>query len=191
MQAGAMDVTTTVAPATEPVSLVEAKRHLRVDGTADDAEITAKILQARAAVESFTRLRLITQTVQVTLDHFDARVVLPVWPVQEVLSVAYDDAAGVERTFADWRLVLSTKPRAVVPAYAASWPVTRDQPGAVRVTVRCGFGDDGAAVPQDLRAALLMRLSSLYDLRADAVVGATVQEMPLGARALMLPHVFY
>ena len=51
------------APAEEPVSLTEAKTHLRVDTSADDTYIARLITSARAHVEEAILHRpLITQT---------------------------------------------------------------------------------------------------------------------------------
>lgn len=62
----------TTAPSVEPVSLIEAKAHLRVDVTDDDGYISALIVAARQAAETITRRALITQSWAVTLDQFPA-----------------------------------------------------------------------------------------------------------------------
>ncbi|WP_096232267.1 head-tail connector protein [Thermoanaerobacterium sp. RBIITD] len=49
-------------PELEPVSLEEAKLHLRVDGTEEDALISALISTAREFCESFTGRSLALQT---------------------------------------------------------------------------------------------------------------------------------
>lgn len=60
------------APAAEPVSVAEAKLHLRVDGTADDVLIGALITAARQHAENDTRRALVTQTWMTVLDRFPA-----------------------------------------------------------------------------------------------------------------------
>ena len=59
------------APASEPVSLAEAKLFLRVEHDDDDDLIAALIAAARVQVEAQTRRALITQT---------WRLVRDVWP---------------------------------------------------------------------------------------------------------------
>lgn len=58
------------APAIEPVTLTQAKAHLRVDFADDDTLITTLIIVARQAVEEFLGRALITQTWQVFYDKF-------------------------------------------------------------------------------------------------------------------------
>ncbi len=55
-----MRATLTVPPAGEPLTLAEAKLHLRVDLSDDDALITALISAAREQAEFLTGQRLIT-----------------------------------------------------------------------------------------------------------------------------------
>jgi uncharacterized phiE125 gp8 family phage protein len=52
----------TEAPTAEPISLTEAKLHLRIDTTADDALVTALIMAARQIVEDWTGLALVKQS---------------------------------------------------------------------------------------------------------------------------------
>lgn len=58
----AVGIRQTVAPAEEPVTLAEAKAHLRVSGTDEDAYIDALVKAARGRAESLTRRQLITAT---------------------------------------------------------------------------------------------------------------------------------
>ena len=57
-------------PALEPISLQEAKAHLRVDFGDDDDYISALITAARDFAEGFTRRAFLTQSWLLALDHF-------------------------------------------------------------------------------------------------------------------------
>lgn len=57
-------------PAAEPVSLIEAKEHLRVDWSDDDALISALISAAREYAESICRRVFVTQSWKLVLDTF-------------------------------------------------------------------------------------------------------------------------
>ena len=61
-------------PTVEPVSLIEAKSHLRVDSdfTADDNLIRGLITSARQEAEQICRRALIKQTWKLAIDHFPA-----------------------------------------------------------------------------------------------------------------------
>lgn len=188
-----MVVDTLAGPAIEPVTLDEAKAHLRVDFSDDDDLITALIKTATASLESYTRTRLITQTVQVTADSFLKLRSLPVWPVQSVVSVVYDDLDGVETT---WDPALfthrrSVKPNQIVPAYEETWPHARDHVDAVRVTLVVGYGDAAEDVPAEIRHAMKLMISELYNNRELAVVGASVADAPVTVKTLAHPHIFY
>src|SRR5450631_4735333 len=57
-------------PALEPLSLADAKLHLKVDTTADDALIESLIRACRFHIERLYDIALITQTLQLNLDYF-------------------------------------------------------------------------------------------------------------------------
>ena len=61
-----------VAPYAEPVHLDDAKLHLRVEVTDDDALIRTLIVAARNHAEIFTGRALVTQTWDLKLDAFPA-----------------------------------------------------------------------------------------------------------------------
>ncbi len=89
------------APTAEPVSLAEAKLHLRVDDNADDVLIGALITAARQHAEHDTRRALVTQTWKLVLDAFPESVItLDRAPVSAVVSVVYTDPDGVSQTLA-------------------------------------------------------------------------------------------
>lgn len=160
-------------PASEPVSLKEAKEHLRVDHASDEALIASLIAAARDAVEAHTGRALVTQTWRLDLSAFpacDGGIEIPKPPTASITSIAYTDTAGASQTLAgsEYTLVADVGPRAgvarVVPAYGKAWPSTQDVPNAVRITFVAGYGA-ASAVPQSIRAALLLLLGDLYGNR--------------------------
>ena len=153
-------------PATEPVTLAEAKAQLRLEHNDDDALIDGLIVAAREYAEAVTRRALITQTWKLTLDAFCAKIDLPKPPFQSVASVKYLDTGGVERTLdpAAYDAVFDTTEAFVMPAYGTSWPSTRDQAGAVRIAFVAGY-ENANEVPQAIKQGMLIHLTQLYEDR--------------------------
>src|SRR3990167_7541589 len=93
----------TADPTEEPLSLEEAKLHLKLDATDDDELVFGLIAAARASAEDYTGRALITQTWQLKIDgdwlEVDEpcghRIVLPRPPIASVASVQYVDTACV------------------------------------------------------------------------------------------------
>ena len=91
-----MTVVLTTAPAVEPISLAEAKAHLRLDASDEDALLTALITAARMFVERTLGVALITQSWPYFLDFWPSAgcITLPILPVQAVGAVRVHDGAG-------------------------------------------------------------------------------------------------
>jgi hypothetical protein len=68
-----MNLTLVTPPASEPVSLTDAKLQCRVTISDDDTLITRLIVAARRYCETFLRRQLVTATWQMTLDTFPSR----------------------------------------------------------------------------------------------------------------------
>jgi len=86
-------------PAEEPVSLAEAKQHLRVDGGDDDLLIGSLITAARQAAETKTGRQLITARWKLVLDAFPCHaILLSKCPVQSVVNIQYLDMNGMSQT---------------------------------------------------------------------------------------------
>ena len=86
-------------PAIEPVTLDEAKAHLKVDTTDDDTLITSLIAAARIRAEWLTRRAFITQSWMLWRDRWPChRFEIPLPPLQNLTSIttyALDDTATV------------------------------------------------------------------------------------------------
>ena len=199
-------LTLVTAPAAEPVSLAEAKAHLRIDSADDDSLITALISAARQAAESHTRRALITQTWRLTLDRFPAApqpwwggvregadmpaagsvIELPRPPLVSVTSVTtYDDAdnatvASAASYFVDTDGVLGR----VALRSGKTWPVTLRVAGGVEVLFVAGYGA-ASAVPQAIRQGMLMQIGHLYENREAEAAQASP---PAGVAALWRPY---
>lgn len=185
------------APTVEPVSLAQAKKHLRVTDDDEDALIETAIRASRRNAERFLGRALVTQTWELVIDEFpDAEIKIPLPPLQSVLSIKYDDGSGVEQTLdtADYDVDAASEPGWVVPA--SSWPSTIDAINAVRIRFVCGYppdttnspGDLVGNIPDDICHAILLNLGSLYAHRETVVIGQTVQSLSWGAEQLLRMH---
>ncbi|MCH8240719.1 MAG: phage head-tail connector protein [Proteobacteria bacterium] len=186
-------LTVTTPPVTEPVSLADARAHLRVDTKADDALVSAAITAARAYAEDFTHRKLITQTVEIRADGFPAAFRLPVAPVITITSIKYIDTTGTLITLAadQYKLVQSTTPPLIVPAYSVTWPTTRAEMDAIGIILSVGYGVVSDDVPPTIIEAIKLLLGHFYTNRVDEVTGTIVSKLTLNADKLLLPHVLY
>lgn len=169
------------APASEPVTLTEAKTHLNVVGTDDDTYITALIVAAREGAETITERVLMTQTWELALDAFPDALELIRVPVQSVTSITYDDADGVATVLGASAYALDTADdngfAYIVPAYNTQWPVTQDSINAVRVRFVSGYAS-AALVPQQVKQWMLLRIGLLYKHREDVATGVSIAKVP-------------
>lgn len=178
----------TTAPATEPLTLTEAKLHLKVDTTADDDLITALIAAVRQSVERYCSLGLITQTVTEKYDRFSSNGFrLSVSPAIAISAVTYTDPAGATQTLSTdvYGLDVYSRPARIYLKENQVWPQTRLEPNAVTVVYTAGFG--GASdVPGPIKSAMKLMLGDLYENRED-----TARTMPSASQRILDPYRIY
>lgn len=159
-------------PEAEPVSLLEAKLHLRVDGDADDSLIESLIPSARQAAETLTGRQLVTARWKYVLDQFPCEVLwLPKSPLQSVISIEYFDQAGVWQVLPETEYVVDAlfEPARIAPSFGKYWPLCLPQIGAVAVTFDAGYGTV-SQVPEGLKSWIKLRIGSLYAHREEMAV---------------------
>lgn len=173
----------------EPLSLAQAKQHLRVTSDDESTLIQALIVTAREQAEAYTGRRFLTQTWDYFLDAFPcAVIVVPNPPLQSVTSLKYFDTAGVEQTLSASKYLVDSSSLSgrIAPAYGETWPCTREQLNAVTVRLVCGYGN-AAKVPFSIAAAMLLTIGELYEHREETVPGS-VQALPRGVESLLSPY---
>lgn len=186
-----MSLKVITGPSSEPVSLDEAKLHLRVDGTTEDALISSLIVAAREEVEHLTGRALMTQTLEAAFDCFTDKMRLPKPPLVSITSVKYIDDSGVEQTLdaANYYVDDHREPVRFVRAFGVCWPSTRRQESAVKILYQAGYASAGA-VPAGIKAWMLLRIGSLYANRESEAVGVTVAALPYVDRLLDVYRVY-
>lgn len=163
----------------EPVTLAEAKLHLRVDHSSDDQLITALIVAARQAAEERMQRSLLPQTWEKRLDLFPAGIELPRGPVTSITSVKFLDSAGVLQTLdpADYQLDSTSEFLGwLVPAVDVDWPDTQENINAVRVRYLAGWANP-AAVPGAIKQWILAMVGATYTHRELAASGTEVRTL--------------
>ncbi|MDR7222624.1 head-tail connector protein [Aminobacter aminovorans] len=161
-----MTLIRTVAPTAEPVTLVDAKAHLRVTHTSEDGLISGLIRAAREDVERATGMALIDQTWRLVLDRWPADnfVMLMRHPVRQVLSVTIFGSEGAASIVnpADYQLDMLSRPARI---HFDRAPERLRVMNGVEIDFRTGFGEAGTDVPDLLKRAVLLLVAHWYDFR--------------------------
>lgn len=187
---------------TEPVTVSEAKNHLRIDVSDDDVYLETLITVARHQAENYTLRALIPSTWDLVLDEFpDSTVAIelprpPLSTVSTSLSITYveDTTAGNTTTVAStgYTIDTDTVPGRVYPSYDNEWPDdVRDQLRAVRVRFASGYAS--TSIPKPVKQWILMRVGMLYENR-EASVDSREQIAALphfACNGLLDPYVVY
>ncbi|MFZ3132767.1 MAG: head-tail connector protein [Desulfosporosinus sp.] len=156
------------APATEPITLAEAKLYLHADdSTVEDTLITAFITAAREYCEDYQNRAYVTQTWELWLDDWpdDDFIRIPLSPLRAANSIKYYDTANAVATMTATDYFVDTKsnPGRVSLTYGMTWPTTTLRPAnGVVIEFEAGYGAV-AAVPQTVKQAMLLHLSLLYE----------------------------
>lgn len=181
------------APTTQPVTLAEAKAHLRVELDDDDTLITAMIITATQAAEHATGRVLMLQTWEAGFDAFSDPLVLTRVPVQSVTSLTYVDAVGTLQTLSADLYQLTKDDfgfARITPVYGTSWPALRGDVDGVKVRYVAGY-TSANDVPQAIKSWMLLHCGSQHANRESETVGSGSAISLTFADALLHPYKVY
>ncbi len=176
-------------PAVEPVTLAEAKAHLRVDTADDDTYITGLVRAAREWVEQYLDRTLVHTQWVMRFDRFPPDgtldIELPRPPMVAsgtatavALTFTYENGDTATYSTASFRVDRASTPGAVKTLYGQTWPPHLQDDNAISVTWWAGYGPSGSDVPQGVKNAMLLYVHELYEKRGNA-------EPPDAAKALL------
>lgn len=179
----ATNVRVQTPPAEEPVSLSEAKAHMRIVVNEEDALITSLIAAARRHCERIARRAFVTRTLEVVLDSWpcDGVIALPYPPLASVTHIKCRDQDGNEHTISssDYVVDAHSQPGRIAAAYGKQWPTVALQPlAAIVVRYVAGYGA-AAAVPEDYKACILAYTAAYYENREVVVTQQGISSITL------------
>lgn len=181
------------------MTLADAKLHLRIDDTSQDAFVQTLIDAATNAIEGYTHRSLITQTWRFSLDRFPypypgngswsvdplfvqqpsvggwlaEPIRLPRPNLLTVVSVTYLDQTGQRVTLDPSVYTVSTDelPGTVSLTYGQSWPNALYLRNSIQITYTAGYGPSATDVPPALIHAAKLVIGDLYVNREAALIG--------------------
>ena len=176
-------------PAVEPITLAEAKAHLRLETTDEDALLAALIRAARLHLESQTGLCLISRPLRLYLDDWPEGRMIQIarGPVQTIEIVTVYDAVGtpVHVDMSGYMLDGAAQPaRLILPER----PATARALNGIEIDFTAGFGESGADVPDTLKRALLLHVAAMFELRGVLALDDQPGAVPQGYERLIAPH---
>ncbi|MCY6354519.1 head-tail connector protein [Clostridium sp. ZS2-4] len=156
-------------PLVEPITIEEAKQHLRISGSDEDIIVASMIKQAREFCEDFQNRKYITQTLELVLDSFPRENCIAFKncsPIQRVESIKYYDNTGEEHLFDESNYIVDIDGfinRIVLRNYK-QWPsISLQRVNGVRIRFTAGFGDKEENVPETVKWPMILHMRLLYD----------------------------
>lgn len=170
------------------ISLADMKAFLRVDGTADDAQITAYIATATEAVKQYLRRAILTETFVFKADGFtdpggDDRILalgpgvhtasrpyllgggetldVPFPPLQSVTSIVTYDRGNNASTYSDTRYQVDIQSGRIYLNEGETWPSDLRAQDAVEVTYVAGYGS--GSIPAPILEAIRSYVEQMFD----------------------------
>lgn len=187
-----MTLVMTSGPLAEPVSVADAKAHMRVDSTAEDALIASLIVTSRLHIEAALGLALLTQAWSYFVDAWprSRESVLPLKPVQTVATVRVWAQDGTSQTLAAETYTLDGEgmPPRLVLSRSAAPPAPGRSASGIEIAFSAGFGDAGIDVPAPIRQALLLLVAHWFENREPNRIGAADSEIPHMISTLLAPY---
>lgn len=167
-------------PASEPISLAEAKAFARIEGAEEDSLLITLIGAARLHTEAVTGRALLAQTWRLALDAVPCGpVLLPVGPLIALVSATVYGADGEPAALDLGSLEVAP---GTGPARVRLPPGTE---GALEIDYRAGYGAAAEDVPADLRHAMLVLIAHWFEHRDAVIVAGSGAVVPSGFDRLL------
>jgi len=169
------DITTTVAPTAQVVTLTEAKNYLRVDYDEDNDLIEALIATAQTRLEQYAGVAMTPRTLKVVA-YVDEFIELPYTPTNTISLVEYwNNESWITMTVGDYEVLGDTTKKIYMVANGEM---------EYRFTYTCGY----ATTPKTMKTALLKCLADLYEYRESSVESSKPNANLTTAYELMKPY---
>jgi uncharacterized phiE125 gp8 family phage protein len=185
-----MPLVMTSPPAAEPVTVADAKAHMRIDTDAEDVLIGSLLLTSRLHIETALSLALITQSWTMTLDRWPAarQLDLPLAPLRSVDEVRVNDARGdpTEVPEQNYLVDLASRPPRLIWNNCAP-PLPGPAANGIEIDLTAGFGDTADSVPAPLKHAILMLTAHWYEHRDPQEIGTAGARIPDAVGDLINP----
>ncbi|CAN7336001.1 head-tail connector protein [Bosea sp. LjRoot90] len=168
------------APTAKPVTVAEAKAHLRVDHDLDDALIERAIDAAISHLDGYGGIlgrALMAQRWRQFFSFWPASRCLPLSlaPAAAIVEVRVRAPDGSESVVdpAGYRLLAAaSRPQVLFPV-SASLPALDSAPDAIAVTYGAGYGETADKVPAPIRQAMLLMVGDMYRFPETVVLGSS------------------
>lgn len=152
---------TLITPPADLLTLEEAKLHMRVSYSRDDAAIQRYIRAAVAYMDGPTGVygkAIMAQTWEWKVERLGDPARLPFGPISTVDSIKYLDASGVEQTIApeNYYLMSDAEGPYVRLIPGQTWPVTFGREDDFRIRFTAGAATSADVPPNVISAALML-----------------------------------
>jgi len=161
--------------AAEPITLEQAKQHLRVVYDDEDSYISGLIVAAREMAEGKLN-RTIKQRVRESAFCNWTNIVLRKPPFVSVESLSYIDSSGEEQYLEDYAVRSRSEPARIALPYGFSAPSV--QPSDEAIVVRYVAGYPEGQVPQPIIQWMLLVIGTMYENRETMSAGVSVTSIP-------------
>lgn len=159
-----------------PITLEEAKEHLRVTDSNSDSYIQGLIAAVTEQVEAHTGRTLVTTQYTWKMDSFPncEYLYVPKCPLQAVSSITYIDTDESTDTWGSTYYGVDSVriPARIYPAYQEMWPITLGIPNAVTVTYTAGHSSHHGGIPEGIKHAMKFLVGHYWMNRQDYVTAA-------------------
>lgn len=176
---------------TDVISLSDAKAHLRVLGTAQDALVTAYLNAAIQWAETRTERNITSSVYQIRIEPMDGVLVLPIPDLVEITKLE-TITGGVEATVYEKNVTGDLSDYLEVddfPNPAELTLTTENLADTVDyLLITASFGMD--VVPEDIKSAIKLLLGHLYRNESEVVTGTITSQMPQGAETILSLNTF-
>ena len=178
-----------IPPASEPLSLAEAKAWLRLDSATEDDLVAALIVSARMIVEATTRRMLLTQSWRLVYDCWPRSniVNIPLAPFRALTAMRVYDQNNVAQPVAATLATLDASPDRARLSFPGNPPMPGRAIAGIEIDVVAGYGALPSSLPEPVRQAMRMLVARWYENRGDIEIDSGATRLPASVSALLAP----